>query len=172
MIHDALQAFFQYRNVEINQQADTLRRELQIREQLVVMYWRKAFDRLNFHNNEVVNHQIHAIAAIQLHAFVEDWKGDLTAERHLSLREFATQTLLICRLQQTRSQRAMHVYRVPNHALRDLVCSLRLCVSAVHHSLPRGGLPVQHLLQNVVLSQAVGFGVEVEQDAVAENGDE
>src|SRR5579863_8249294 len=149
-----------------------LPRELQIGEELSLMYRRKTFNGLNFYNYKFINHQIHAIPAIQLHALIYDWKRDLTAELCVRLREFVTQTLFVCRLQQTRAQCAMHVYRVSNHALRDLVGSLRLCVSAVHYSLTGRRLPIQHLLQNVVLPQAVGFGVEVQENAVAKNGDE
>ena len=75
MIHDALQAFLQYRNIEIDQQTDTPPRKLQVSQELSFMYRRKAFDRFNLHNHEVVNNQIHAIAAIQLHALVYDWNA-------------------------------------------------------------------------------------------------
>ena len=49
--------------------------------------------------------------------------------------------------------------------------SLRLCVEAEASLVSRRRLPVQDLFEDVVLLQAVGFRVEVEEDSVAEDRD-
>src|SRR5579864_1091191 len=136
------------------------------------MYWQQTLYRFNFNDHKVVNDQVHVIAAIQLDAFVENGKLNLPAKLDVGPGQLVTQAFLVSRLQQPGTQTAMDINCKADHALRNLVFSPRLCVSAVHASVPGRRLPVEQLLQNVVLAQPVRFRMEIQQNAVAQNGDE
>ena len=65
------------------------------------MYRQQTLDRFYFDNYTVIQHKIHAVAAFQLYAFVEDRQRKLATKWHLVLSNLITQALLVGGFQQT-----------------------------------------------------------------------
>jgi hypothetical protein len=65
-------------------------------------------DGFQFHDQLVVDHQVHAISAIQLHRFVDDGQGYLAPERDSIGLQFIAKTLLIREFQEPWTQGAVY----------------------------------------------------------------
>lgn len=63
------------------------------------MKWQQAFDRLYLDDQLIVDHKIHAIAAVEPNALIDNRKSDLSQIRELRLAKLPTKTFLIGRFQ-------------------------------------------------------------------------
>src|SRR5206468_11706910 len=72
------------------------------------MHRKYRFSRFDLNYNHPGNQEIKTIAAFQLHAFVLQQQWFLSLECNLPHGPFSSQALLICRLQQSRPQGAVH----------------------------------------------------------------
>lgn len=79
------------------------------------------FNCLQFDDDFVIDYEILNVTAIQFDALVCHRQGYLASKRNRSYREFLAQTLLIGRLQQTRTECFMDFYRSTNDRAAQFV---------------------------------------------------
>jgi hypothetical protein len=110
-IDTPLDAILDQGNIKIDQQPQLVTREPQVGDKLGFVDRQNLFDRLDLHDEQPSDNQIHPEPRVDLDVAVSDrqrhlpLKGDFT---HLQLTDKA---LLVHRLQQSRTQRAMHSER-------------------------------------------------------------
>src|SRR5579871_1144807 len=96
-------AFGQYGDIEIDEQAHAQLAQAQIREQLGFVDGGKAFDRLQFNQHALVNDEVDAVPAVKLHTFILERQVHFRAKCNASQSEFAAQARLIRGFKQSRS---------------------------------------------------------------------
>ncbi len=100
------------------------------------MNWQDFFNRLEFKNDLLIDHDIHSVAAIKLYALVNHRQRDLTSEWKARGAKFETETLFIGRLEQTRPKMPVHLYCHANdqltqsHPAKWTANALRYCLRA------------------------------------------
>ncbi len=77
-------------------------------------------DGLDFHDHRVLDHQIHAVSAVQLDAFVLDRQVNLPFETEAQLTQLIAEAFLVSRLQQARAQVPMDLDRRADDHLRSV----------------------------------------------------
>src|ERR1039457_2917719 len=158
------------------------------------MYGQGLLDGLQFHYNFIFHEQIDSVTTVQLESFVTERHMELTNKGKTHLAQFIANAFPICRFQQPRPQLPMNFHRGRDDPMRDpakiypfralpsrvtlhsssLRLPLRLCVSAGNHLLdqpllPGRWLPLQYLLQDIVLLQPVALRMEVQQNPVSQH---
>jgi hypothetical protein len=113
------------RNVEINEKPETLSAKFQIGQKLSLEQRQESLNRLEFNNDLIINQQVESQPAINSYIVVCDWKIYLALKVNIALVQFVTQTLLVDRFQQSRSQSGVHTERGINNYLRSLVKGIR-----------------------------------------------
>ena len=105
-------------HIEIDQKTCTDLGELHICKKLRPVNVAEAVDGLQFDYQLAVHEQVETIAAIDSHALVLYGNRMFRNEGYASLMEFVRDALVIGRLKQTRSERAMNLDRALNHTPR------------------------------------------------------
>jgi hypothetical protein len=79
----------------------------------------QAFDRLDFDNKLMVNHDVHPIAAIEANVLVANGKGYLALIAYAALFHIEAQALFVSRLQKTWAEVSMNLDRKPDDAFAE-----------------------------------------------------
>jgi hypothetical protein len=112
-------------DIEVDQQSNRSSAELEIRDDLRLMNRRNSLRRLDLHNDQILNQQIHAIPKIQPCTPVNHRKPHLSLGPDTRLLKFVMQASLVSAFQQSRTQlrmnfhcssddRAAHFLRAPS----------------------------------------------------------
>src|SRR6478736_1746207 len=75
--HYALDAVFEQRDIEVDQQAQRLLVELQVSQKLRFMHWQDFLNGFEFHNQLISNDEIQTVAAVEFYSFVIEWQINL-----------------------------------------------------------------------------------------------
>jgi hypothetical protein len=94
----------QVRNVEVNEQSNTLATQFEVGEQLCFVDRKDGLNRFHFDNHFVFDEQIDAVAELDDEAIVFDCKWFLRFEGDAEALQFVTQARSIRTFQQTRPE--------------------------------------------------------------------
>src|ERR1700687_3997431 len=120
-VHKALNSVPRVDNVEVDQQSERSATEFQIRDDLSLMNRRDCVYRLDLHDDEILNHQIHSIPNFQLHTSIDHGKADLTFSLHARLVEFVVQAGLIGAFEQSSAQLRMNLHRSADDGMANFL---------------------------------------------------
>jgi len=100
-IHHPLDTVPQMSDIEIDQQSDLFTAQPKVRKQLSLMDRVNRFDAIQFNHDKILNHQINAIAKLNLLPFIDNRQTNLGHDLQSSHSQFVRQTSLIRTLQQS-----------------------------------------------------------------------
>jgi hypothetical protein len=107
----------QYWNIEIQNQAGTNSGQAQIGQQLGFVDRKNPVNGFQFHNHLAFNHNVQAVAAVQVYPFVNDRQGLLTGEGDSPEMQFVAQAFFVGGFKQSRAQHTMDLDRCANDLL-------------------------------------------------------
>lgn len=96
--HDALDPVFHLADIEVKQEAETARRQLQISEQLGFVNWQEPINGFQLDNDPSAHKHVEAKPRIERHTIVSDRNDDLPRFSDSLTIEFDSHTLLVNRL--------------------------------------------------------------------------
>jgi hypothetical protein len=103
--------------IEINEQANTMVRDLQVGQYLRQVNWEDHIDSLDFDYHLVVYQEIDAKSAVEPNLFVHQGNLNLPFDFESACGQFMLQALLVNAFKQTRPKRLVNLKRgVNNHA--------------------------------------------------------
>lgn len=87
--HDkTLNAIFQMYHVEINQQAQVLAAQLDVRKSLGMMYRSQCLNALHFYHHQILNQQVNPVTDLHLCTVEENWDRNLCLYTKASVAQF------------------------------------------------------------------------------------
>ena len=113
----AAQPILQHRRIEVHQQTKPDTTQPEIGQQLRLMQREQLFDSLQFQNKLTTDHHIHPVSRLDPNSLVHHGKQNLALIGDASFPQFVAKSLLIGRLQQTRTKMPMHIHRQADNAL-------------------------------------------------------
>jgi hypothetical protein len=120
-VNHALDAVLQAGNVKIDEQADVLPAEAQVRKQLCFMDGMDCLHTLDLYNHQILNQQVDTLSEVEFFALVDDRQAYLRFHHETSLPEFLGQTSLVGTLQQTSPKQRMNSHRGINDCAGYLI---------------------------------------------------
>ena len=129
---EAAQTLPQHGNVEIDEQPDRQLRELQIGDDLSLVYREKMLDGLDLEDQLVLHHEVEAVAAIEIDALVSHRDRNLTSCAKSTQGQLLRQAVLVSRLQQAGAEVAVYLDARADDLPRELILSPCLRSSLFH----------------------------------------
>jgi hypothetical protein len=118
---DSLQAVFQDRDLEVDEEADGEAGEFEIGHELGFMDRQKLFYGLQLDDDSLLDEQVDPVAAIEGNRFVLNGKIDLSTKRYASQGELVAHALFVSRLEQPWAEGPMHLDRRSDNRLRQFL---------------------------------------------------
>jgi hypothetical protein len=112
--------------MKVQQKSKPELEEPEMGQQLDLADGRHMLDGLQLHDDYLFDDEVHAVAAVQSAALIDERQWNLPAENNASQGEFVSQTGLVSRLQETRSQSSMDFDGGPDDLVGQVV-DFRLC---------------------------------------------
>ncbi len=116
-MHDASDAVGEFRDVEVDEEAERIARDSEIREELGGMDRCQCLDRLQLKDDRLLDDHINS-PRTNLAAFVAYSDFMLSLERDATVMQFHAERFLIYRFHEARPEGAMHRSRRTNHRTR------------------------------------------------------
>ena len=87
------------------------------------MHRKDCFHRLDFDDHEIMHEQINAIADIELHTVIHNWKRNLDITTKADALQFVPQTGFVSAFQQSRPKLRMNFHSSRDDLMADFVCT-------------------------------------------------
>src|SRR5262249_477445 len=105
---DAANAVLEHSRMEVDQQPDRSRRELQVRNELHLMNREKSIEGLDLHDDAAFHEEVETVSAVQPYVAVDERDRFLTLDIQAAVLEVEREASFIRRLEQARSERSMN----------------------------------------------------------------
>ena len=110
-VDDTVNPLTHVRNVEVQQQAEFVTGQPEVRQQLGSVDGKQLFNTFEFNDEAVFNDEVDTIGGGELHAFVNDRQMNLVLKMQASLRQFIEQTSVVRALEEAGPECGMNSHR-------------------------------------------------------------
>ncbi len=105
----ALDAILEGRDVEVDEESDTLSAEPEVRQQLGLVYGFETLNGLELDDDRVVDHDVESIACVEMDPLVLERQRNLGGGRQAAEAQLINQTAPLDALQQARTEAPVHL---------------------------------------------------------------